>query len=394
MRGRLATAGWASANPRVADFLLALLVVLLLFPTSVWPTPADDDRALDAIGWLLMLIPSAALLFRRAHPQIALAIGTVLGFAYWVSDYPNGGASIAIVVLLYSAARYTTDRRRATVSLVVFTIVLLMVFTAGYFWDDENEVTLGLIIVNLIVFQLSWLAGDVIQHREARVSTLEDQVRRAEVEQARRTAEAVAAERSRIARELHDIVAHSMSVVIVQAEGAKRLVGKDDDAVLEALGAIESTGRTNLNDIRGVVGLLRDDDAELAPAAELSAIAGLVDHCAAAGLPVTLSVVGEPRGLPAMIELSGYRIVQESLTNAMKHAGPRAKAAITLDYGSDELRISVTDTGRGAAASREHAGYGLIGMRERVEAFGGELHAGPRTGGGFVVEANLPVSAP
>ena len=375
-----------------ADVLLALLVVLLLFPTSVWPSPADDDRALDVLGWLLMLIPAAALLFRRSHPQIALAVGTVLGFAYWVADYPNGGASIAIVVLLYSAARYTTDRRRATVSLVAFTIVLLMVFTAGYFWDDENEVTLGLIIVNLIVFQLSWLAGDVIQHREERVSTLEAKVRDAEAEQARHTAEAVAAERNRIARELHDIVAHSMSVVIVQAEGAKRLVGKDDDAVLEALGAIETTGRTNLNDIRGVVGLLRDD-AELAPAAELSAIAELVDQCAAAGLPVTLAIQGEPRNLPAMIELSGYRIVQESLTNAMKHAGPKAKAAITLDYGADELRISVTDTGRGAAASREHAGYWLIGMRERVEAFGGELHAGPRAGGGFTVRANLPVAS-
>ena len=309
-----------------------------------------------------------------------------------MADYPNGGASIAIVVLLYSAARYTTDRRRATVSLVAFTIVLLMVFTAGYFWDDENEVTLGLIIVNLIVFQLSWLAGDVIQHREERVSALEAKVRDAEAEQARRTAEAVAAERSRIARELRDIVAHSMSVVIVQAEGAKRLVGKDDDAVIEALGAIETTGRTNLNDIRGVVGLLRDD-AELAPAAELSAIAELVDQCAAAGLPVTLDIQGEPRGLPAMIELSGYRIVQESLTNPMKHAGPKAEAAITLDYGTDELRISVTDTGRGAAASREHAGYGLIGMQERVEAFGGELHAGPRTGGGFTVRANLPVTS-
>ena len=170
------------------------------------------------------------------------------------------------------------------------------------------------------------------------------------------------------------------------------MVGRDDDAVREALEAIETTGRTNLNDIRGVVGLLRDD-AELTPTPELSAIADLVDQCTAAGLPVSLEVRGEARDLPAMIELSGYRIVQESLTNTMKHAGPRAQAQILLDYAPTELHISVSDTGRGAAANGMGPGYGLIGMRERVEAFGGELHVGPQIGGGFRVEANLPVTA-
>ena len=198
-------------------------------------------------------------------------------------------------------------------------------------------------------------------------------------------------ERSRIARELHDIVAHSMSVIVVQAEAAKRLIGRNDDAVRDALATIETTGRTNLNDIRGIVGLLRAD-GDRSPAPELSRLDALVAQCTEAGLDVSLEVKGDRRQLPAMIELSGYRIVQESLTNAIKHAGPDASAAITLDYGSDALSIEVVDDGRGAAADRAPTpGHGLLGMRERVEAFGGILRTGPRVGGGFSVEATLPV---
>ena len=204
--------------------------------------------------------------------------------------------------------------------------------------------------------------------------------------------QAVAEERTRIARELHDVVAHSMSVVVVQASAAQRVMASDPDRAREALASIEVTGRDSLGEMRRILGALRgDDDAPLAPQPGLEQFAQLVRHCEEAGLPVEVELAGSPRELPAGIELATYRIVQEALTNAVKHAGP-AHAVVRLDYGDDRLDIEVTDDGRGAAADTiTSGGQGLVGMRERVELFGGTFAAGPRTGGGYRVKARLPV---
>ena len=226
------------------------------------------------------------------------------------------------------------------------------------------------------------------------LDSLERQLEDAEKERHESLERAVDAERNRIARELHDVVAHAMSVIVVQAEGARRLVGKDEESVKTALAAIEQTGRANLNDIRGIVGLLRTDGHDYAPSPELSMVDQLVEQCSEAGLSVSLEVQGTPRSLPAMIELSGYRIVQESLTNAIKHAGPAANAQVTIEYHDDSLDIAVVDDGRGAAAEVQPTpGHGLLGIRERVEAFGGQIRTGPRIGGGFAVEARIPIES-
>jgi signal transduction histidine kinase len=380
-------------RPLLADIATAAAITTLHLVGLQLPG-ADDDRAIDALAIALVVVPGALTVFRRTRPIPALAVATVLGMSYWVLDYSGAGSFLAIVVLLYSAAVYASDRRRSTQVLIVFTIALLAVLIAGYVSPVENEVSLGVIVFNIVLFQFAWLAGDAVRNRRAEMKRLHDQMETAEFEQTKLTEHAVEAERNRIARELHDIVAHSMSVIVVQAEGARRLIGKDDESVQNALLAIEQTGRANLNDIRGIVGLLRTDGTEYAPSPELSQLDRLVQQCSDAGLNVSLDVLGTPRALPPMIELSGYRIVQESLTNAMKHAGPAATAKVTIDYHEDSIDIAVIDNGRGAAADTPSTpGHGLLGIRERVEAFGGQIHMGPRVGGGFAVEARIPLGA-
>lgn len=379
--------------PRRADVAVTIFI-LVLHLTGLGLSGGTDDRAVDVFAITLVVIPALLTIFRRTRPIPALAVATVLGMLYWILDYTGAGAFIAIAALLYSSAVYASARRRSTQVLIVFTIVLLAVLIAGYLAPSEEEVSLGVIVFNLVLFQLTWLAGDAVRNRRAQMERLQIQMERSEDERKLATERAVEDERNRIARELHDIVAHAMSVIVVQAEGARRLVGKDDDRVTAALAAIEETGRSNLNDIRGIVGLLRTDGTEYAPAPDLSKLDGLVDQCSEAGLHVSLDVRGNQRPLPPMVELSGYRIVQESLTNTLKHAGPAAKASVLIDYLDDSLDIAITDNGRGAAAQPPSTpGHGLLGIRERVEAFGGQIRSGPQVGGGFAVEARIPLGA-
>jgi signal transduction histidine kinase len=220
---------------------------------------------------------------------------------------------------------------------------------------------------------------------------LADRAALLEREREERARAAVAEERARIARELHDVVAHSVSVMVVQA-GAERLaLGDERDDTREVLSTIEQTGRQTLAEMRRLLGMLRrsDDEIELAPQPSMEHVAKLVDQVREAGLPVTLAVEGEPVGLPPGIDLSAYRIVQEALTNALKHAGP-ASARVTVRYGRDDLDLEIVDDGAGVA-NGDGGGHGLIGMRERVTLFGGNLAAGGRSGGGYAVRARLPL---
>lgn len=374
--------------------VIAALVVLVLSMTALFGLDGTaEDRQIDALAVLLVAIPSLAVYARRTSPIYALAGASLLGFTYWILDYPAAGASFALLVLVYSVGRYARDRVQSTRTLIGFTVVLLLVLIAGFFYAGEEEVTVGVIALNVILFQLAWVAGDAVRNRVESMAELARRIDAAEQDQVTRTESAIAGERNRIARELHDIMAHSLSVIVVQAEGAKRNVGRDDDTVIEALATIEQTARSNLKDLRGVVGMLRDDGEARSPAPELSMVDFLVSQCGEAGLSVSLTVTGDQRVLAPMVELSGYRIVQESLTNAMKHAGPGAQATVTLEYEHDALRIAVIDNGRGASSDKTNPGHGLIGMRERVEAFGGRIHAGPRIGGGYSVEARLPTGS-
>ncbi len=382
-----------SVRPSRRDAMAMAAITAALLIGNIGPADtAQTERNIDAFAIVLILIAGGATLWRRTNPVPALAVATIASLTYWIMDYPLAGGGLALLVLLYSLAAHEPERARAVRVLVLFTIVISLVLIAGWLSPEENGVSVGLIVLNIVLFQLAWFAGDGIRGRRENVERLQEQIDAAQAEKVAATERAIEGERTRIARELHDIVAHSMSVIVVQSEGAQRLVGRDDEAVAEALAAIEATARTNLNDIRSTIGGLRSDAART-PLPELSRLPELVEQCAEAGLDVSLEVNGEQRSLPAMIELSGYRVVQESLTNTIKHGGPTASAAVTVDYRDDALAIEVVDDGRGAGATPETPGHGLLGMRERIEAVGGQLRTGPRQGGGYTVRAEIPVGA-
>jgi signal transduction histidine kinase len=290
--------------------------------------------------------------------------------------------------------------------------------------DDPNFDTWGDAAIGIVVMVALWVWGDSRRMRRLQVELVEERALRAERERDEQARAAAREERTRIAREMHDIVAHSVSVMVVQAGAARRMVDLDPTAAGEAAGQIEATGRDALREMRRVLGVLRTDaegrvDGESraargdtidgaggagrgprepipSPAAEpqpgLAELDRLVAQCRDAGLDVRLRIDGDARALPSGIELAAYRIVQEALTNTMKHAGP-ARAEVRLMYADDAVSVIVADDGRGAAAEPAKGGHGLAGMRERVAVYGGEIQAGSRPGGGFRVRATLPVDA-
>ena len=239
-----------------------------------------------------------------------------------------------------------------------------------------------------------WTAGRAVRAHSSRAVSLADRAVALEREGEEKARSAVADERARIAHELHDIVAHSVTTMVVQAGAERRALGTGQAATREVLLGIEETGRQALAEMRRLLGMLRRDDEELAlaPQPSMAHVDLLVEQVRAAGMPVELRVEGEPVPLPPGIDLSAYRIVQEALTNALKHAGP-ARASVTVRYDPHELRLEIADSGRGAANGRG-GGHGLIGMRERAKLFGGELDAGSRDGAGYQVHARLPLGPP
>src|SRR5579884_117730 len=235
------------------------------------------------------------------------------------------------------------------------------------------------------------ILGIVFGARTRMLHAAEARARGLEVERR----EAVAAERSRIARELHDVIAHSVAVMTVQAGAAEEMLKVDPSRAAEPVRAVQETGRQALVEMKRLVAMLREHDDELGlePQPGVADVERLVAQVREAGLAVELRVEGEPRALPIGVELSAYRVVQEALTNALKHAGA-ASAVVTLRYGTDDLEVEVADDGRGGVGGEADAGHGLVGMRERVGVFGGTFAAGPRASGGFAVQARLPVEAP
>jgi signal transduction histidine kinase len=257
------------------------------------------------------------------------------------------------------------------------------------------------LLVSTIMFAgpslIAWVLGDSMRYRRAYYAGLEDRAARLEAERDAQAQIAAAAERARIARELHDVVAHNVSVMVVQADGASYTIDTDPDRAREALGAIAGTGRQALAEMRRLLGVLRQEkdgtDPGRAPLPGIGQLGELLEHTRAAGLAVGLTVEGVPRPLPDGAALAAYRIVQESLTNTRKHAGPMATAQVTLRYLEDALVLRITDDGPGPVSASDGGGHGLTGMRERVAIYGGWVQAGPKAGGGFQVTARLPFAA-
>jgi signal transduction histidine kinase len=279
---------------------------------------------------------------------------------------------------VYSAGAHARGR-----SLVASAVVVLVSIGAAMVADQDSLNVSGLLFFGIFI-GAPFLAGVTIRIRREREGLL---VR----ERDERARVAVLEERTRVARELHDVVAHAISVVVLQARGGRKALADEPDDARAAFDEIERTAGQALAEMRRLLGMLRaeEDEVALAPQPSLAHVGTLVANVREAGLPVELRVEGAPVALPPGVDLSAYRIVQEALTNALKHAGP-ARARVTVRYGDDGVEVEVADDGAGSA-NGDGDGHGLVGMRERVAVYGGELESGPQPGGGFAVRARLPL---
>jgi signal transduction histidine kinase len=346
-------------------------------------------------AWILLV---SAVVVRRRIAVTAFYIGA-LGGAVQVAGgellrAPALPTDIVMLVLLYTVAAYRP--RRASVPALLVCLAGTAV-AAATVWMPLNgpERAFAQIAFADALFSgcilLVWVLGDSMRYRRGYYAGLEDKAARLEAERHAQAKIAAAAERARIARELHDIVAHHVSVMVVQADGARYALRTDPDRAETALTAISATGRQALTEMRRLLGVLRSAGAQnsLAPVPGLGELRELLDQARAAGLEVSYTLTGTPRELPEGAELAAYRVVQESLTNTRKHGGLAATAAVTLRYEPDGLTVEVIDDGIASPAS-EPAGHGLAGMRERIAMYGGTVQAGPLAGGGFGVTAHLP----
>ena len=385
---------WGRNHPVVIDALIAVgLAAFGLLTAYAGPIEAPL-RGPDALNYALTVGACVPLLVRRRHPVVVFLIAWPLTIWHTLVPYTGAGPVFAALFALYAVAAHARSRRTGVIALVAMAlsiIVILFVPRLEAGWDD--------VLLTTVFLTSAWLLGDNMRIRRAYVAAVEERAERLERERDVDAQRAVLEERARIARELHDVVAHSMSVMVVQAGAARRTLAHDQDKAAEAVGHIESTGRSALEEMRRLVSVLRgaadgdDDGPVLLPQPQPDDLDKLILGCRDAGLDVDLSVAGDRRPLPPGLGLVVYRVVQEALTNTIRHAGP-AHATVCLDYRPDVIVVTVTDDGRGAAApAGAGPGHGLAGMRERVALYGGELAAGPQVGGGFRVVARVPVAA-
>jgi len=386
---------WMSDAGRLVDLAVVVVVGVLSVAdvASAASTTEDWQRPVDALAYVLVIAGSVSLYWRRRAPIAVLAFVTAVIVAMYLREY---GAFLSVLGLpaVYAVAAHEDHRRGAWWAILISCTALVV--AAGFSLLDRPEGFAYLTAVSMIGFLAAGAAaGVVIRNRERIFVDTERRAAQAEADRLAEAERAVVRERSRIAREMHDVVAHSMSVIAVQAAAGREIVHSNPDKAADVFERIETVGREALAELRRMLGVLRDtgdEQTSLAPQPGISDLAAAVERSCAVGVETTLVVEGEQRPLAPGIELAAYRIVQEALTNVRKHAG-EALATVRIAYEPQALVIEVSDDGRGAATSlsRSGAGHGLIGMRERVEIYGGELTSGPRPGGGFVVRAVLPV---
>jgi signal transduction histidine kinase len=300
---------------------------------------------------------------------------------------------VGAIVATYSVAANGAGRTPVVGALFIAGVIAVVAAAAV---GVDADATLTDLAAAVLVFLTAWVLGDRMRTGRAYTAALEERAQRLEQEREAQAKAAVREERTRIARELHDVVAHNVSVIVVQATAAGRVLDADDAdpaGVREALGTIEATGRAALAELRTVLGALRtdQDDHARTPQPGLAKLPELVQRTREAGLPVELRIRGEHRALPPGVDLSAYRIVQEALTNALKHASPTS-ATVLVRYQPNRLDLQVSNDDRGASPTGRHrGGQGLVGMRERVLLFEGDFQAGPLPGGGFSVQASFPL---
>jgi signal transduction histidine kinase len=378
-----------SVQALVRRFWFDLVIVALAIWGAVdgYLNPLSFEGIDKGPAWLVIGIgPVIALplLARRRLPffaplvPFAVAIAASFISAEAVVDTtPN---FFTLLVAIFIASSRPVREAAAALALAIVAVIAVDANMNTFEWGD--------FVFPAMFFAILSVLGAVYWTREERARDALDRARRLEQE----ARQAVAEERNRITRELHDVLAHSVSVMTVQASAVRRLLTPEQQREREALMTVEETGRQALSEMRRLLGIMRTEEEvpALAPQPGLGTLPALVEQVRQSGLPVELTVEGQPVKLPAGVDLSAYRIVQEALTNALKHAGP-AHAWVAVRYVGDDVEIEVANDGR-SQSENDGAGHGLVGMRERVALCGGELHSGPRPGGGFKISARLPVA--
>jgi signal transduction histidine kinase len=360
---------------------------------------ASDGVSLPIGAVALLIVQSAALTFRRRWPMAVYAIVGSATIVYSWLGFSSNVAGFGVLIAIYTVAAHLPLADAAVAGGVYVVGMFLSLLGISRTSGSSPDGFLAEFLVNLLALALAWTVGVTIRTRRAYVASLEARAALLEREREDNARLAVALERGRMARELHDVVAHSVSVVVVQATAAERMVDLDPAGARDAMRTAAAVGREALVEMRRVLDVLREESAVggLEPQPGIDELPALARRMNDAGLPVELSVQGLQRPLPASAALSVYRIVQESLTNTLRHAGP-ARARVLLRYLPDALEVLVSDNGAGVARDEgspgpEGGGHGLVGMRERVALFGGELVAGPRPEGGYAVHARIPIEA-
>jgi len=388
--GGATAAWWRRFIPPARDAALALVVTVALLygaygeahpSTTAYFHGGHHLPRTPAAAFILVGVACLVLAWRRRWPVAVLGVSVAAATTFTLLGYLNGAVLVAPMIALYTVASFTSIRRAVgygIATLVVLGSASIAVNPLGRFGG-------GVVILPFMVAVMV-VAGIAVANRRAYVDSIRD---RAEQDARRRIDE----ERLRIARELHDVVAHTMATINVQAGVAAHVLPTRPEAAAESLQAIKTASKEGLRELRAILNVLRQaDDADpTQPAPGTAQLEDLIAGARRAGLETTLTVTGDPVPLPAAVDLAAYRIIQESLTNTIRHAGP-ATAVVALGYASHELHIDVTDTGRGQAVIAGNGdGHGLAGMRERAAAVGGTVEAGPGPAGGFRVAARLPL---
>jgi signal transduction histidine kinase len=386
---------WIRTHPNTADMLLAL-VVTGVSVTFHWLGAYTEDYVRDPTWWTTVFVVASVfpLAWRRTNP---VGSTLVIVTAQVVSSFVDieGTGFIGVVIALYSLGAHATGPGRRN-ALVVIVASITLLFLSGL---AVSQLGIEDFTSSIVVLVTGFVLGDNLQRRRETADALQEQLERAERERELIAHQRVTEERTRIARELHDVVAHSVSVMVIQAAAARRSLASSPANVEIALANIEATGRQTMHELRGVLGVLRrtagdaagQGEDNRAPQPTLSAIPGLV--AAASDLPIELTINAHFGDVSQSTNLTGYRIVQEAITNIRRHAGPVTHVEISVDRLDTSIEILVADDGRGAAADDLGAGYGIVGMHERVATVGGRLDAGWRSGGGWRVTASLPAKA-
>ncbi|WP_432941275.1 sensor histidine kinase [Kribbella sp. CA-253562] len=384
------TARRVSPQSRAFDLLLAGALTLFFGFLSL------AQAGLAGVIGVALLVP---LIWRRSHPELVFFGVSAIAVLQWLAAVELQAGNVGLLVALYTISVYG-EVRYSRIALGVGGLGVLMATARYYANSDWRQQITMMVAFGAVVFGV-WAFGERRRTRGLYVAQLEERAAQAERDRDREAALAVSNERTRIAREIHDVVAHGLSIMIVQADGGLYAADASPEQAKKALATIGDTGRASLTEMRKMLGLLKQDEAneldpnQPRPQPGVSSLPELIENVREAGLTVDYQVTGTPRDLPALLGLTAYRIVQEGLTNTLKHAGPGARTSVTLDFGHEMLTVVVTDDGRGGGvAPSNDPGHGLVGMRQRASISGGTVNAGPKAGGGYEVIAKLPYAGP